>query len=132
MTEIAKFLAGFSANQVLTHGAFVWGSVQFTLFGIHSTTRPEHRGNSRLGRSTGTLLVVRLDQDAAVRMNRRKRDERSSSPGAGDALERELDQALAATFPASDPVAVDSAEQHRARLRRKPRGRAARSPRKGK
>lgn len=35
MTEIAKFLAGFSANQVLTHGAFVLGGVQFTLFGIH-------------------------------------------------------------------------------------------------
>ena len=35
MTEIAKFLAGFSANQVLTHGAFVLAGVQFTLFGIH-------------------------------------------------------------------------------------------------
>ena len=35
MTEIAKFLAGFSANQVLTHGAFVLASVQFALFGIH-------------------------------------------------------------------------------------------------
>jgi uncharacterized membrane protein YccC len=31
------------------------------------------------------------------------------------ALERELDQALEATFPASDPVAVDSAEAHAAR-----------------
>ena len=35
MKEIAKFLAGFSANQVFTHGAFVLGGVQFTLFGIH-------------------------------------------------------------------------------------------------
>ena len=35
MTDLAKFLAGFSANQVLTHGAFVLGGVQFTLFGIH-------------------------------------------------------------------------------------------------
>lgn len=35
MTDLAKFLAGFSANQVLAHGAFVLGGVQFTLFGIH-------------------------------------------------------------------------------------------------
>ena len=35
MTEITKFLAGFSANQVLTHGAFALGGVQFTLFGVH-------------------------------------------------------------------------------------------------
>ena len=35
MTDLAKFFAGFSANQVLTHGAFVLGGVQFTLFGIH-------------------------------------------------------------------------------------------------
>lgn len=32
------------------------------------------------------------------------------------ARERELDQALEATFPASDPIAVDTAEQHQARL----------------
>lgn len=35
MKELAKFLAGFSANQILTHGAFVLGGVQFALFGIH-------------------------------------------------------------------------------------------------
>ena len=35
MRESTKFLAGFAANQVLTHGAFVLGGVQFTLFGIH-------------------------------------------------------------------------------------------------
>lgn len=34
------------------------------------------------------------------------------------ALERELDEALAETFPASDPIAVDSAEEHRAGLGR--------------
>ncbi|MCC8430127.1 hypothetical protein LJ725_14220 [Reyranella aquatilis] len=32
--EIAKFFAGFAANQVLTHGAFAAASVQFSLFGI--------------------------------------------------------------------------------------------------
>ncbi len=32
--EIAKFFAGFSANQMLTHGAFALSGVQFTLFGI--------------------------------------------------------------------------------------------------
>lgn len=37
-------------------------------------------------------------------------------PADGEAaLERELDQALEGTFPASDPVAVDSAEAHAAR-----------------
>ena len=61
--------------------------------------------------------LVRLDQKAAVGMKRRKRNPRSSSPSLGAALERELDQALAATFPASDPVAVDSAEAQRERLR---------------
>ncbi|MBI2735927.1 MAG: hypothetical protein HYX38_05150 [Rhodospirillales bacterium] len=32
--EVAKFFAGFAANQVLTHGAFVAAGVQFSLFGI--------------------------------------------------------------------------------------------------
>lgn len=32
--EIAKFLSGMAANQVLTHGAFVAGGVQFEMFGI--------------------------------------------------------------------------------------------------
>lgn len=31
------------------------------------------------------------------------------------ALEREIDEALEETFPASDPIAVDSAGEHRAR-----------------
>ena len=35
------------------------------------------------------------------------------------ALERELDNALKGTFPASDPVAVDSAAEHTRRRRRK-------------
>ena len=52
-------------------------------------------------------------------MKRGTKNRRSSRAGTGAALERELDQALAATFPASDPVAVDSAEEHRARLRPK-------------
>ncbi|KAB2919845.1 MAG: hypothetical protein F9K29_04475 [Hyphomicrobiaceae bacterium] len=32
--EIAKFFAGFAANQVLIHGAFVAAGLQFSLFGI--------------------------------------------------------------------------------------------------
>jgi hypothetical protein len=32
--EIAKFFAGFAANQLLVHGAFAATAVQFTLFGI--------------------------------------------------------------------------------------------------
>lgn len=35
-----------------------------------------------------------------------------------DALDRELDKALEDTFPASDPVAVDSAAVHEARHRK--------------
>jgi hypothetical protein len=33
------------------------------------------------------------------------------------ALERELDEALRETFPASDPIAVDAAVEHAARSR---------------
>jgi len=65
-------------------------------------------------------------------MSRRK-NARDSPDGAAAALERELDQALAATFPASDPVAIDPAEEHRARQKRgKARGTASRSRAKGK
>lgn len=32
--EIAKFFAGFAANQVLTHGALAAAGTQFSLFGI--------------------------------------------------------------------------------------------------
>lgn len=32
--EIAKFFAGFAANQVLTHGALAAAGVRFSLFGI--------------------------------------------------------------------------------------------------
>ena len=51
------------------------------------------------------------------------------------ALERELDEALAETFPASDPIAVDSAEEHRAGLGRQKKAsgtgaRSAKKPRK--
>jgi hypothetical protein len=34
MREIAKFFSGFSANQVLTHGAMAITGTQFTIFGI--------------------------------------------------------------------------------------------------
>lgn len=36
-------------------------------------------------------------------------------PGVANRLESELDEALEETFPASDPIAVDSAEAHKAR-----------------
>lgn len=36
--EIAKFLSGFAASQLLTHGALAAGRVQFTIFGIGYTT----------------------------------------------------------------------------------------------
>lgn len=32
--ETAKFLAGFAANQVLTHGALATAGIQFSPFGI--------------------------------------------------------------------------------------------------
>ena len=35
--EITKFFSGFAANQVLTHGAFAVGGVEFTLFGVGYT-----------------------------------------------------------------------------------------------
>ena len=51
------------------------------------------------------------------------------------ALERELDEALAETFPASDPIAVDSAEERRAGRGRQKKAsgtgaRSAKKPRK--
>ena len=39
-----------------------------------------------------------------------------------DALERELDNALEDTFPASDPIAVDSAAVHEERHRKQQEG----------
>lgn len=36
--EIAKFFSGLAANQILTHGAFAIGRVEFRLFGINYTT----------------------------------------------------------------------------------------------
>jgi hypothetical protein len=40
---------------------------------------------------------------------------RSSEDEVARTLERELDQALEQTFPASDPIAVDSLTTHKAR-----------------
>jgi hypothetical protein len=37
--EVAKFIAGFAANQVLTHGAFALSGVQFTVFRMTYTPR---------------------------------------------------------------------------------------------
>lgn len=44
-----------------------------------------------------------------------------------DPLERELDRALEDTFPASDPIAIDSADVHEQR-RRKAQHDSTRSP----
>lgn len=35
--EAAKFLAGFAANQALTHAAFAFTGVQFAMLGIQYT-----------------------------------------------------------------------------------------------
>lgn len=52
--EIAKFFSGVAANQVLTHGAFAAGGVEFTLFGIDYT-----RGlNTVAAIVWGVLLVL--------------------------------------------------------------------------
>ena len=52
--------------------------------------------------------------------SKRDKDATPAAPAedsAGGNLERELDEALAETFPASDPIAVDSARMHAARRR---------------
>ena len=53
-------------------------------------------------------------------MNAKKppQDRAAERRRADAALEREIDQALEATFPASDPIAVDTAREHRARRKR--------------
>ena len=35
--EVAKFIAGFAANQLLTHGAMAATDVEFSMFGITYT-----------------------------------------------------------------------------------------------
>lgn len=37
--EVAKFVAGFAANQVLTHAAFALSGSQFTVFRLTYTPR---------------------------------------------------------------------------------------------
>lgn len=37
--EVAKFFAGFAANQALTHGGLAAAGIQFTLFGIAYSQR---------------------------------------------------------------------------------------------
>ncbi|HEY2024982.1 hypothetical protein [Paraburkholderia sp.] len=39
-------------------------------------------------------------------------------PGPLDTLDARLDEALMESFPASDPIAVDIADPHRARIRK--------------
>jgi hypothetical protein len=55
----------------------------------------------------------------------RKKKERRSNPEQrareDKALEKEVDDALKGTFPASDPVAIDPAAVHAARRRRRKR-----------
>lgn len=57
-----------------------------------------------------------MKNDPKPRKERRNPVERKR---AEDALEKEVDDALKGTFPASDPVAVDSAAVHARRRRRK-------------
>jgi hypothetical protein len=56
---------------------------------------------------------------------KRPRKERRKDPAArareDQALEKEVDEALKGTFPASDPVAVDSAAVHARRRKRRKR-----------
>lgn len=62
--------------------------------------------------SAGTSLAHKEDTERLARMVELR-------PLRGEAaIERELDQALEATFPASDPLAVDTVEEHDARRRR--------------
>ncbi len=63
----------------------------------------------------GTSLAHRDDTE---RLARRVELQSGWQAQADAALERELDEALKGTFPASDPVAVDTADQHAARRKR--------------
>lgn len=65
----------------------------------------------------GTSLAHREDTE---RLAERVELQARGHPEADAALERELDQALEATFPASDPLAVDTADEHDARRKRIP------------
>lgn len=53
--EIAKFVSGIAANQVVTHGAFAAGGVEFMLFGINYT-----RGLNTLAAVVWGLIFVLL------------------------------------------------------------------------
>ena len=66
----------------------------------------------------GTSLAHKDDTE---RLASRVELQARGQPEADAALERELDQALEATFPASDPLAVDTAGEHDARRKRLPR-----------
>ncbi len=63
------------------------------------------------GRSRATRLVAPPDVADRIEAGLDR------PPDADTALEAELDEALAATFPASDPVAVEPASAMRARDR---------------
>lgn len=68
------------------------------------------------------VLPIRLSTDEIAALRRSAAAVRAAIDDIGlgrdlaAARERELDQALEATFPASDPIAVDTAEEHEARL----------------
>ena len=65
----------------------------------------------------GTSLAHREDTE---RLAGRVELQPGRQAQADAALERELDDALKGTFPASDPVALDTADQHAKRRGRKP------------
>lgn len=74
----------------------------------------------------GTSLAHRADTE---RLAGRVELQPARQAQADAALERELDDALKATFPASDPVAVDTAAQHAARHKRAATDKTRRKPR---
>lgn len=53
--EIAKFLSGFAASQVLTHGGLAAAGVQFTLFSISYTP-----GFNTLAAAVWTIVLIVL------------------------------------------------------------------------
>ena len=73
---------------------------------------------------TAALLAPRTSlahEDDIERLVTRVELQTGGQREADAALERELDEALKETFPASDPVAVDTAGEHAARRKRAPR-----------
>ncbi|EGI53990.1 putative membrane protein [Sphingomonas sp. S17] len=54
--EIAKFFAGFAANQLLTHGALAVAGIRFSVFGINYT--PQLNTIAAIAWGTIALLLI--------------------------------------------------------------------------